>query len=83
KNSYEMTTDDLFNSVSEWVNNAGYYPRLIWIQDHPVVALYTATRGAFVSEDGLTNSSDMFNGKISGAIKIPEELQKNSYSISS
>ncbi|MCQ5280336.1 ZmpA/ZmpB/ZmpC family metallo-endopeptidase-related protein, partial [Clostridium sp. DFI.1.208] len=83
KNSYEMTTDDLFNSDSEWVNNAGYYPRLKWIQDHPVVALYTATRGAFVSEDGLTNSSDMFNGKISGAIKIPEELQKNSYSISS
>ncbi|MCR0626270.1 hypothetical protein MKC48_20860, partial [[Clostridium] innocuum] len=46
--------------------------------------MYTATRGAFTSViPDQTSPEDMFNGSISGAIKIPEELQKNAYSIES
>ncbi|MFR5078112.1 MAG: hypothetical protein ACLTDX_08770 [[Clostridium] innocuum] len=83
KTSYEMTTSDLFNGSGDWENKEGYYPRLTWIRNHPVVSLYTATRGAFTSVDNQTNNTDMFNGNINGTIKIPEELQKNDYSISS
>ena len=45
--------------------------------------MYTATRGAFTSVDGKTTNTAMFNGDISGTIKVPEELQKNSYSYKS
>ncbi|RGC08980.1 hypothetical protein DXA38_21555 [[Clostridium] innocuum] len=83
KTSYEMTTSDLFNGSGDWENKEGYYPRLTWIRNHPVVSLYTATRGAFTSVDNQTNNTDMFNGNINGTIKIPEELQKKDYSISS
>lgn len=76
KTSYEMTTSDLFNGSGDWENKEGYYPRLTWIRNHPVVSLYTATRGAFTSVDNQTNNTDMFNGNINGTIKIPEELQK-------
>ena len=45
--------------------------------------MYTTTRGAFTSVDGKTTNTEMFNGDISGTIKVPEELQKNSYSYKS
>lgn len=67
-----------------WVFADGYYPRLAWSANHPIAKMYAATRGAFTSVvANQTTSADMFNGQISGAIKIPEELQKNTYSISS
>ncbi|RJV82374.1 hypothetical protein DWW36_20025, partial [Erysipelotrichaceae bacterium AF15-26LB] len=67
----------------EWVFVEGYYPRLKWISAHPIAKLYSSTKGAFTSVDGNTNSTDMFNGDIYGAFKIPEELQKSSYSYKS
>ncbi|MCR0571081.1 hypothetical protein MKC90_21170 [[Clostridium] innocuum] len=70
--------------ASEWSYADGYYPRLTWSAQHPIATLYAATRGAFTSvKANETNTNDLFDGNISGAIKIPEELQKNSYSISS
>ena len=73
----------VFNDSSTWIYKDGYYPRLSWIGDHPISNLFSATRGAFTSVDGKTTNTAMFNGDISGTIKVPEELQKNSYSYKS
>ena len=70
-----------FGGDGTWKYNNGYYPRLSWGENHPIVILYTATRGAFLSVDGETLSDDMFNGNISGVIQIPTELQTKDYSI--
>ncbi|MCR0523403.1 hypothetical protein MKA54_21230, partial [[Clostridium] innocuum] len=80
------TTSTLGNALNseDWVLKEGYYPRLKWVAEQPIAKLYAATRGAFTSViPDQTSSEDMFNGSISGAIKIPEELQKNAYSIES
>lgn len=66
-----------------WSYREGAYPILNWLGHHPITVMYTNTRGAFTSIDGATNYTDMFNGNISGVIKIPAELQKNVYSITS
>ena len=63
-----------------WVYEDGYYPRLSWLRDDPVAALFASTRGAFSSVDGATSPDDMFLGNISGAIEIPQELQREHYS---
>ena len=83
KNSKEMTSEKLFDNDENWVYGSGYYPRLKWIESHPVAILYTATRGAFTSVDNATLSDDMFDGNISGPIQIPTDLQTSGYSIES
>ena len=61
--------------TEKWSYAEGYYPRLIWLKDDPVAALFAATRGAFSSADGKTSSDDMFEGNISGSIEIPAEMR--------
>ncbi|MCR0626158.1 hypothetical protein MKC48_20290, partial [[Clostridium] innocuum] len=67
-----------------WKFSNGFYPRLQWMIDKNIEPsiLYSVTKGAFISVDGSTNDTDMFNGNIYGPIKIPEELQKEGYTYS-
>ena len=73
--------DSYNGNDNTWTYKKGMYPRLTWIENHPVVLLYSVTRGAFISVDGQTLYDDMFNGDISGVIQIPTELQTKDYSI--
>lgn len=73
--------DSYNGNDNTWTYKKGMYPRLTWIENHPVVLLYSVTRGAFISVDGQTLYDDMFNGDISGVIQIPTELQTRDYSI--
>ena len=77
------TLSTAFGKGGVWKYRTGAYPILTWIENHPIAIMYTATRGAFTSVDGKTTNTAMFNGDISGTIKVPEELQKNSYSYKS
>lgn len=89
KNGTPKITKDMSGSkISAELGNGytyidGYYPQLNFIASHPINNLYTATKGAFISVDGLTKEDDMFSGKINGAIKVPLELQKSTYSYKS
>lgn len=87
KSTKDMTGTGLqsaFGNSGIWNYTTGYYPRLTWFAENSISKLYAATRGAFTSVvANQTNATDIFNGNISGAIKIPEELQANSYSIKS
>ena len=81
----QIATNFKANGGSElWKFSNGFYPRLQWMLDKNIEpsTLYSATKGVFVSVDGATNATDMFNGNISGPIKIPEELQKEGYTYS-
>lgn len=85
-NTQEMIGDSLsssFGNDGTWVYNKGYYPRLAWCSEHSVTKLYTATRGAFLSVDGMTSDDEMFNGNIHGVIQIPTELQTKDYTVTS
>lgn len=66
-----------------WTYSEGCYPRLKWASNQPLSKLYSTTRGAFTSIDGVTSYDDMFNGNISDAIQIPVELQTADYSVTS
>lgn len=84
----EMVGESLKNNFEAkatgiWQYNIGYYPRLTWITNHPVAKLYTATRGAFTSTNGTTNSTDMFYGTINGPITVPTDLQNSTYTYTS
>ena len=68
-----------------WVFKDGFYPQIAWMEGSSSAAskislLYSATRGAFTSVDGLTSKEDLFNGKIKGVIQIPEELMGEGFS---
>lgn len=68
-------------SAGVWVYKDGFYPRLKWTVDHGIEAanLYAATKGAFISLDGKTTQTNMFNGQIYGVIQIPNDFQKSGY----
>ena len=74
-----------FGVDGTWTYKTGYYPQLTWVTEisnaSNISNLYTATRGAFTSVDGLTSSDDMFEGNVSGVIQLPVELMKDSYSV--
>lgn len=72
-----------FGDTGVWEYKDGFYPRLVWSADNPIINLYTATRGAFTSVDGATSTDDLFNGNVYGVIQVPAELQKKGYSITS
>lgn len=88
KTTQEMVGTGLQSSFSgapngTWVYTDGYYPRLTWLKDHPISALYAATRGAFTSVDGKTTTTQLFNGTLNGVAKVPQDLQKSSYTYTS
>lgn len=81
KSSHELTNGQLFGVNDKWLYSEGYYPRLKWIADDPFAKLYSATRGAFTSVDGRTTQDELFNGKIKGVIRLPEELMGEEFTI--
>lgn len=63
-----------------WNYRNGYYPLPSWMSNLKAANLFAATRGAFTSVvSDQTSESDMFNGDIYGAVKVPVELQGNEY----
>lgn len=88
KTTQEMVGTGLQSSFSgapngTWVYATGYYPRLGWLKSHPISTLYAATRGAFTSVDGKTSAAQLFNGTLNGVVKVPQDLQKASYTYTS
>ncbi|WP_320973647.1 hypothetical protein, partial [Dysgonomonas capnocytophagoides] len=74
-----------FDTLSSgiWVYTAGYYPRLSWLKNHPISNMYVATTGSFIPLSDSVTAEQLLLGEVYGPIKIPEELQKNAYSIES
>lgn len=85
KTTEEMIGDQLkgyFGDTGTWKYETGFYPRLTWMGNNKIANLYSATRGAFKSVDGITSQDNLFNGKVKGVIQIPDELRGAGYTVS-
>ncbi len=68
---------------SNWTFKDGFYPQLKWLNDHPILNLYTATRASFTSADNYTTVSERLSGLMFGTLVIPERFQDGNYEITS
>lgn len=93
KDTKQMTGTALASQFGDvWTYKTGFYPRLTWILENAsknspaavnIANLYAATRGAFISLDGNTTETNLYNGDIYGTIQVPSEFLASNFTVKS